>query len=664
MSKTDFLSVLLALVAWLPAASAQVIPNGSFENGLAGWTVGGTGRVAAIQGSDVTGTGANVEAPDGSFFAALSTGPGNTGGPALRIDANTVDEFDMASLAITVSIPFRPAVLAFDWTFPTSEQDQPAAFDDLFDVMVYAGAPPADPTTAGRVFARSSPRNTGTSISNFPDAHILGTQQITWTITGAGSAPITNTALRFRVPPWRRACVAIPLPDDVAPPFTRTVRFRVADQSDAGFDSALFLDRVEIRQACDATPQERVAQITETAGSELTVKNGGFEFQPVQTTRLAVDPSGTVVAVASNANLDGSNPNLVEQVFIRVGQGGWQRVTGLPMQKGGVIQGLALSGQTSTGPAAGQIPGRYLAIAARVNETDNTEIYRWDRFSGTLVTVTSTSGCHNRNPAINRGGDVIAFDSDCAALTGAGTHRHVLAWAGGATNVVGNISGTGACTARNAYVNHHADNGARDGRYVVYEANCNHGQNADGNQEIFRFNRNTGNRRQITVSSAPVLNHSPQIDRDNNGRNVYFVSNGNYTNENAQGAFQLFRFQCNDNANCTGSTGGVGGFFQWTQNPPTSLLLAFRQAFEPAPGSNATVTRFAFERYDLLTGASEIGYQAGTSSAGEDILALQASILGLGIGWDGVPVVGFLTPGDLIDQNPDSNIEAYSVRVE
>ena len=672
MNKTDFRARMLApaiLLATLPAL-AQVIPNGSFESGLAGWIVGGTGRVAAIQGSNVTGTGANVQATDGTFFAALSTGPGGTGGGALRIDANTTNEFDAATLSITVEIPQRPAVIAFDWTFPTSEQDQPAAFDDLFDVMVYEGAPPPEPTTQGRLFARSSPRNSGGSISNFPDAPTFGTQQITWTITGAGSAPITNTQLRYRVPAWRRACVGLPLPDDVEPPFTRTIRFRVADQSDDGFDSALFLDRVEVRSACDATEFENVAQITDTQASQLEQKDGGFVLRQALVKRLAMDPTGTVTAVASNANLDGTNPNFVEQVFIRVGQGGWSRVTGLPMQEGGEVQGLAFSGQLTQGATAGRLEGRYLAISAQLSETDNAEIYLWDRFAETLTTITATSGCENLNPSSNRRADVIAFDSNCGSLTGTGSNRHVVAWTGGATNAVTSISGTGACSARNPQLNHHSDNGARDGRYVVYESNCNFGQNGDGNFEIFRLNRNTGARRQITVTTAPVLNASPQIDRDHNGRNVYFLSSGNFTGANADGSLEVFRFQCNQpsggaSANCTGGSGGTNGFFQWTDLPATSLVLGFRRAFEPAPDSTTVNERFAFEALDILTGLSEVFYQVGSGNGARVSLALQPNVLGLAAGADGAtPVVGFLTAGDLIDENPDENVEAYSVRVE
>lgn len=650
-----------ASALWLAAGavSAQVIPNGSFESGLSGWTVGGTGRVAVISSANVTP--GPFSAFHGTQFAVLSTGPGAAGGGALLIDGNTTQEFDAATLSVTVSIPFRPAALAFEWSFGSSEQDQSGTYDDLFDVVIFDGTPPTDPSTVGRVFSGSSPRNSGTSISNFPDTHILTTSVVNWQITGAAAGSVAGTQLRFGIPGWRHACVPIPLPD-TAPPFTRTIRFRVADQGDNAFDSALVLDRVEIRAACDATPLSHVTQITHTSAQQVTQQSGGFVWRGDAQTRAAIDPTGTVRAVASNANLDGTNPNLVQQVFVRVGLGGWSRVTALPMVLDGEIQGLAFSG------TVGGVPGRYLAIAARVSPSDNTEIYRWDRVTNVLTTVTATSGCHNRNPAINRGGDVIAFDSDCTAFGVPAGHRHVLVWAGGGVNAVSNVvtvapAPTAACTARNPWLNHHADTGGRDGRYLVYEANCNHGANADGNYEIFRFNRNTNARTQITVSTAPVTNFSPQIDRDNNGRNVYFLSNGNYAGGNPTGAVQLFRYECNNNANCTGA--GVG-FEQWTQLSATShLLYGFRIPFDPNPTSTTPVTRFAFERIDLSSGITQVGYQTGTSSAVEQILALQNGVLALAAGMDAtVPVVQFITAGDLINQNADLNPELYSVRVE
>ena len=652
------LSLFFSAMLLTGAAGVQANPivNSGFETGdLTGWTPGGTGRVAAIQGNDITGSGANVSAPEGSWFAVLSTGPGGASG-FLRMDDNTTWDYDPATLEMTVDISQRPAVLAFDWSFGTSEQHQPSSYDDLFDVSVYQGAPPADPfTTSERLFSGSSPRNSGSSISNFPDAPIRGTNTVNWTINNAGTA--SGSVIIFGFHNWQRTCIGIPLPDNVAPPFTRTLRFRVADQADSGYDSALLIDNVQIRPACDATPSENITQITQTSTSQVIAKNGGLLFRQATNRVLAMDPSGTIVALASNADLDGTNPNFIEQVFIREGLGGWQRVTGLPMQEGGQVKGLAFSGETNTGPGAGQIAGRYLAISARVTDTGSTEIYLWDRYSQTLGTITSTTGCDNLNPTVNRGGDVVAFDSDCGALTGAGSSRHVLAWAGGGVNVVTNLSGTGTCTARNAHLNHHSNNGGRDGRYVVFEADCNYGSNGDGNQEIFRFRRDNSRLEQLTNTGAGILNSNPQLDRETRGREVYYLSTQN-TGSNPDGTLQVFRERCN-NENCSSQS----GLTQWTSNGATDLTISFRVLPEANPNSDSVNSRFVFERLDLLTGIFAVGYQAGSSAASERIVSLQPSIQGLAGGYDANPLVGFITPADITGQNSDGNAEAFLVEV-
>ena len=501
---------ILLIAALLPLpVFGQVIVNSSFETGdaLAGWTIGGTTRVGRIQSTHVTNGGVPGGVPDGSWFAVLSTTPAQTtsGGTTARIDNNTTNENDIATLSITVSIPFWPAALEFDWTFPSSEQDQPGDYDDLFDVMVYQGTPPADPTVNNRLFARSAPRNVPQDYSNFTNAHFRGTTQFQQTISRSGNQ-VHNTSLAWGVAAFRRECIGLDLPEFPGPPYTRTIRFRVADQADRQFDSALFLDRVQVVPGCVPDQQMAISQATNTAGSDLRLKDGGLQLRPVQTRLLAVDVTGGVRAVASNANLDGTNPNYVEQVFIQVAQGGWQRVSGLTINDGGEVQALALSGTVVTGSTTTH--GRYLAIAARTTQTGNVEVYRWDRQAGALnplTTLTNTNDCDNTNPSINYGGTVIAFESTCAALTGSSTAKKIVLWTGGVTNVVTNFQGSStSCVGRAPALNTRSD---QDGFYVAFESNCNHARpQHDGNFEIFRY-RNI--RRQTALPRSPTPRTRP-----------------------------------------------------------------------------------------------------------------------------------------------------------
>ena len=68
----------LAIGGLTASVLAAQPPNGGFENGdLTGWTVGGGGRVEALQ---ATGLSPAVAPPEGSWLALLSTGPGNVSG--------------------------------------------------------------------------------------------------------------------------------------------------------------------------------------------------------------------------------------------------------------------------------------------------------------------------------------------------------------------------------------------------------------------------------------------------------------------------------------------------------------------------------------------------------------------------------------------------------
>jgi hypothetical protein len=644
-------------LAWLlagiaPARAQVVITNPSFEGGsTAGWTLGGTGRVGPIQANNLSGA-IPGGIPDGSWFVVLSTTPSQTGtgGTSARIDGNTTNEYDIATLSTTVDIPFWPAALEFDWTFPSSEQDQSGEFDDLFDVMVYQGTAPADPTIDDRLFARSAPRNVPQDFSNFTNAHFLGTATVNWTINRAGS-PVTGTSLRYGVAEFRRACVGIDLPEFPGPPYTRTIRFRIADQADRQFDSALFLDRVQVVRRCNPAGQLAIVQRTSTSGSDVRLKGGGVQFRPVQGRRLSIDPTGRVKAVASNANLDGSNPSFVEQVFIQVDEGGWQRVSGLTVNDGGEVQGLALSG------TVGSTLGRYLAIAARTTEAGNVEIYRWDRQLSTLATLTSTAAnvCENANPTINIAGTAIAYESTCNVVTGAGAVRRLKVWTGGAVNSGGAIQGTAGapCFGRNPAL--HGEAAAGSGM-IAFESTCAHaGTNADGNTEIYRYRWAStavtgGAFVRVTNTGGAVFNASPQMDRSPNG-DVFYLSSLDRT------GLHVFQHDCN-NVTC-----GSGVAQRWTDGPATQFYVSLRKLVNPANTSESQ--DFVFERLNLASGTTEVGHRIGPTGQ-ENTITIANAVINLAGGLNGnVPVFGFLSNEDLLaGQNADGNREVFTVRVE
>jgi hypothetical protein len=601
---------LVLLAGVIGSAVAQTPTNGSFESGLSGWTVGGTNQAASI-------TAANMPcclttAADGSRFAALSTGPNDVaGGAAINIDGvGGNNDFDAATLSTTLTFTGSPAYLAFAWSFGNSEQAEANIYDDLFDVAIDGSV----------VFARSVPKNDNSVYSSYPDAPRGGQALATRQITGA--APISGSNIAFGTAPFQVACVAIPA--TVAGPNSKTLRFRVADQSDAGFDSVAFIDDVRVVADCADVGAPLLRQLTSSAATTVEVKGGGLEFRIAQSRGAAVDDTGRDIAFISSANLTGDNPNVIEQVYMWNGAS-FARVAGLNVLSGGQVQSVGLSGDTRNG-----FRGRYVAIAAQLTATDNTEIYRWDRNTSTLTQITTTSGCDNRNPQISDDGIRLVFDSTCNSLTAAGVQRRIVFWDGGVTT--SRPAGGAACFARLPRMGRSNSN-----RFVTFESNCAtlSGANADGNSEIYRWQRTpAASFTRVTTTAANVINASPDISAD--GNIIFFVSN----QYDASGA----------------STAEV---YRWSSGTTTRITNSANLAYYLGVRIDINATRYAFERLNLATFSSEIGH-ARTDQTGETVVAVDPGQLIPAFGVDGVnAVISFGSPGDHSGSNADGNAELF-----
>ncbi len=638
------LSVLLACSLAAGPAAAQ-LANGNFETGtLAGWSVGGTGAAAAVRTSHFTG--GTPPTVDGTWFALLSTGPENRGGGAQRYDGNTTDDFDFVSLTQTVTVPFAPAVLAFDWNYPSSEQQQPDDFDDLFDLRIGINGGPLVQAWSG-----SSCKSNGSNYSNFPSAPCTGLGLVNWTLNATSPAAVRNTLLRHGVGGWRHACVPI---GGLSAGATVTLRFAALDQGDTGYDSALLLDQVEIRSSCDATPTESLRQITETSGSAVEVKGGGFELRPVDSFPIATNSTGSQLAFASSANLTGDNPNAIRQVYAWNGSA-YARATGLTLASGGSVQNLAMTRNAA---------GRHVVVAARVNDGAPQHIYRWDRSTNLVETVTPVSipsGCTNENPVVGENGTRVLWESTCAALTGAGSTRKIVVSTRGATSwpapAVLDQLGTGSCEARRPRI----DPDAGTGRYVALESNCNPrggANNSDASWEIFRKDLSTNGATgwlQLTATSATrtctgagspetVFNFAPDIG-GSAGRYTLYISNADLTGTNAPcNSWQVFAYDATGPSTAQLTTAGTS---------PRYLGLWLH------PDGN----NYAFERLGTSF-LSEIGRRQRATPA-TDVIVFQGVLgaSGATIGLDGsVPVVSFYGADDPLGDNADGNIEIFSAR--
>lgn len=605
----------LAWVLAISAAQAQVPVNGDFENGLAGWTVSGTGSAAALSNTDFTPNLVAGQWPD--QLAVLSTGPGNLpGGGGEDIDgAGGANDFDAVVLSAPLVFSGSPRVLRFDWAFPSSEEDQANQFDDLMTVEIDTDGDLGTTADRTRVLALSSNKPGGNS--PFPDGPENASPAMT--ISG-GPAPPLNTNLRFGVHARQTFCGTIP--GTVQTTNTMAVLFRVADQADSSFDSASLIDNVSVQGACDATLQ----QLTNTPGEVLVeVKNGGFSATPIANTPVAIDDDGSVVAFVSTADLTGDNPNGITQVYV-LESGVYERIAELAMTSGGQIHSLSLSGT-----------GRYLAIAAAPNEADNFELFRYDRNNNTLDQLTDTDACRNVNPSVDDNGSRIAFESTCDSLTGAGTEAKIVLRNGGSGMLA--IQGTASCTGRNPSVVQ-----TNNARYVAFESNCDPtGGNPDGGYEIFRYDRNSNNFLQVTDTAAGRINSGARLYGQNDGRILVFTSDADLTGTNADNSLEAFLYDADN----------PGTFVQLTDETGGLAAPAYLTADVDADGEH-----FALSRLNPLTGTIQVEYRSLTSvpqvlAEGQDVRVPVVALDGANI------IVAFDSAADFLGSNADGNVEIW-----
>ncbi|MGQ9496088.1 MAG: proprotein convertase P-domain-containing protein [Thermoanaerobaculaceae bacterium] len=491
-----FLGLLFTLPAW-----GQIV-NGSFETGdLTGWTVGGTGRVQVIS---ATGVNPAVAPFDGNYYVVLSSGPGDVGGTASSLDGQETDnELDVATLSQTISITSVPFTLNLAVMWFTSEGDRSATYDDLFDV-----------TLNGFPLFRHSVAKGVTGSSPWPDFGPTNNSSYTFTASG----PIQGTYIRACPQCGRTGWVTTSIV--IMSPGTYTLQARVADQGDAGFDSALAIDAV----AASAHPPSTSQQLTVTSGVTVEWKNGGLEARLVDSREAAAAENPEGYAFISSGNLTGDNPGAQEQVFYWSG-GTTQRLT-------------AATGGSFSHPAVTS-NGRFVVFASTANLTGgnsdgNWEIFRVDRNTGGVLQLTNTTApCQNRFPVIagDTTGSPVAFISNC----GHGTYNNpdgndeIVVWNG--TTYTG--TNTTGCQ------NYAPAMNRGNGQYVAFVTTCNiSGLNPDSNPEIFRWDWTNNGFTRITNSADPVANDTPAISSAGDG--LVFTSNGNYSGSNSDGSYEVF----------------------------------------------------------------------------------------------------------------------------
>lgn len=579
---------------------AQTTPsNGSFENGLVGWTALGSGRAESLGMANFNPA---IVPMDGANVGFLSTGPGGFSGTAFSLDGNASSDFDPVALDNTVSFNLFPAVLRFDWNFFSAEQDQPVGFDDFFFVQVSDDV----------IFGRSS-ANAGTGVSTFVDAVAgpVGTQ----TVTSPGATNGTSSAFQFAG--WFSECIVIP--DAVPGQNDFPIRLLIADQGDTVFDSGVAFDNIRVDSACGDPGDVNLAQITSSSEIQVEQKDGAFIARPALNRNIVADADGNTIAFIAQGDFGGNNPSFLDQVFV-FENGVYSRNT---LFTGGQFQNVDISPD-----------GRWIVFSAQQTPMDNLEVFRLDNNNGNILQITTTNGCDNINPTVNTNGRRVGFISDCGADIAAGFNadgnREVVIWNNGGFVPIESVG----CTSFRP-----ATRTSNSAQHYAFASDCDFtGGNADGNLEIFRFNRTNQVFDQITDTTGLV--NLDSVDINSNGGLVTYIGSDIAGNR----VIQMW----------DAGTGVAQMIGNSTFNP----IIALNMQPVTNPGS------MSFERLDILTGEIIVA-QVDTATQVITEVARSTGISGNAISvTGGVPMVHFAASDNLVGQNTDVNPEIFSGRVE
>jgi MYXO-CTERM domain-containing protein len=219
-----------------------------------------------------------------------------------------------------------------------------------------------------------------------------------------------------------------------------------------------------------------------------------------------INAAGNRVVFQSNTNPLGTNGDGSFEVFL------WDASTGLT-QITNTTNGISPTPKINA--AGTRIAFQSNADFVGSNADGNVEIFLWDSSTGFTQITNTTGGKSSLAPAINAGGDRIAFESEADPLgTNGDGNFEIFLWdaSTGLTQITNTTSGGSFFPAINAAGNRIAFQSIAD---LV-------GTNPEGNNEIFLWDSSTG----FTQITNSVSANSSTVAINAAGNRITFQSNG------------------------------------------------------------------------------------------------------------------------------------------
>ncbi|MFZ3166502.1 MAG: SdrD B-like domain-containing protein [Candidatus Methanoperedens sp.] len=280
----QMIKILIYFLAGIMAVSGisdAAVINGGFEEGtLNGWTPNGGVNVIPSGGmgyfDETLQSDIPLDAPEGSKFVLLSTGPSSNGG--IDMDGNGDPDFDIANLSQTFTLDANqvPAVISFKWSFLTSEVSFGGFLqDDFFQVKLTKNS------NIETVFLKGSVPGSGQSTSGFPDVGIL--DGFPWMVSGGES--FVDGKTDFQTSYYQ-----------INEPGEYTLQFLVADQADVDTNSGLIIDNVTLTTLVNPGLQG-VGPISGANGFPIWYEDSnGLRLEPCLSGPNGFDPNCALLA--------------------------------------------------------------------------------------------------------------------------------------------------------------------------------------------------------------------------------------------------------------------------------------------------------------------------------------------------------------------------------